>query len=376
MSALRLVIMHSMTGRAAAQPAEPPASADPGQPPGGRLLHHGWVGIAQLAAIAAIAAGAVAAIYAERGTIWEGLYALRYVRVGWLVAGSCAELVSMVALAQLERGLLRGIGARQTLRSVLGTAYTANAISVSVPVIGSGIATAHAYRDFRRAGSSPEHVSMALAVAGVFSSVAFAVVAAVGALITGNPAAAVIGLAGSVVLAAATAALFVALRFPRARGWLVARITAVLRVSRKYIQRPRDEPGPLVTTTLDRIAALRLGYLTAGGAFGWALINWMGDVACLVCAIKAVREPVPWATILIIWSAGIGAASFSPVPAGIGVVEVVLITALADAGLHGKYAIAAVLVYRIIALKVLISLGWIFYHYREGRRRAKQLSDR
>lgn len=117
------------------------------------------------------------------------------------------------------------------------------------------------------------------------------------------------------------------------------------------------------------MGALRLGYRTAGGAFGWALVNWVADVACLVCAIKAVGEPVPWAAILIVWTAGIGAASFSPVPAGLGIVDIVLIAALATAGLHGKYAVAATLVYRGISLKVLITAAWLVYHHTVGRRR-------
>jgi putative heme transporter len=90
-----------------------------------------------------------------------------------------------------------------------------------------------------------------------------------------------------------------------------------------------------------------------------------------VCAIKAVGEPVPWTAILIIWTAGVGAASFSPVPAGLGIVDIVLITALATAGLHGKYAIAAALVYRSISLKVLITVAWLIYHHMARRRRER-----
>lgn len=70
------------------------------------MLRHGWVGIAQVAAIAVVA---VVAVYRERATLREGFYALRYIRVGWLPAGIGAETISMVALAQLERGLLRGV---------------------------------------------------------------------------------------------------------------------------------------------------------------------------------------------------------------------------------------------------------------------------
>jgi uncharacterized membrane protein YbhN (UPF0104 family) len=81
-----------------------------------------------------------------------------------------------------------------------------------------------------------------------------------------------------------------------------------------------------------------------------------------------VRRPaaggrVPWRDILLIWSAGAGAASFSPVPAGLGVVDIVLITALAGAGLAAHRAVAAVLVYRIITFKIIITVAWLAYYY-------------
>jgi putative heme transporter len=212
---------------------------------------------------------------------------------------------------------------------------------------------------------------MALTVAGIFSSVAFAIAAAAGALITGNPAAAAAGLAASVALSAAVAAVIVALRYPRARDWLINRLAAVLRLSKRVIRRPRGEPGPLMASALERMAGLRLGYFAAGRAFGWALVNWIADVACLVCAIAAVHEPVPWAAVLIVWSAGAGAASFSPVPGGIGIVDIVLIAALATAGLHDAKAIAAVLLYRVISLKFLTSAAWLGYRSAAARRRAK-----
>ncbi|HEX6524061.1 MAG TPA: YbhN family protein [Streptosporangiaceae bacterium] len=360
-----------MTGSPArsSQPAESSAPSGSESPSHKGMLRHGWIGVAQMVGVAAIAVAALVAIYTERSTLLEGIAALRHVRVGWLVAGFSAELVSMVGLAQLERCLLRGVGATHTLRSVLATAYSSNAISVSVPIIGSSIATAYAYRDFRRAGARAEHVSVALTVAGVFSTVAFAVVAATGALITGNPTAAALSLVGSFLLVSAVAATVVAFRFPRARTWLVDRAVAALRMSKHVIRRPKGEPRSVVTGTLDRVGALRVGYWTATGAFGWALLNWVADVACLVCAIKAVGEPVPWTAILIIWTAGVSAASFSPVPAGLGIVDIVLITALATAGLHGKNAVAAALVYRSISLKALITLAWLIYHHMVGRHR-------
>jgi len=148
------------------------------------------MGIAQVVAIVAIAGGAVAAFYAERATMHRGLGVLAHTRVGWVLVGVGAEFVSMAAFGQLERLLLRAAGARLTLRAVLATAYNANAIAVSVPVVGSAIAAAYAFRDFRRGGADAGQASVALTVAGVFSAVAFAVIAALGVALTGNPAAA------------------------------------------------------------------------------------------------------------------------------------------------------------------------------------------
>ena len=130
------------------------------------------------------------------------------------------------------------------------------------------------------------------------------------------------------------------------------------------------DPVPEDVTGVDTYHIVRQIRCESREAIRLALINWLADVACLVCAIKAVGEPVPWATILIVWTAGVSAASFSPVPAGLGIVDIVLITALATAGLPGKYAIAAALVYRAISLKVGITLAWLLYHHLAARRRA------
>jgi putative heme transporter len=84
------------------------------------------------------------------------------------------------------------------------------------------------------------------------------------------------------------------------------------------------------------VGALHLGYRTAAWAFGWALVNWIADVACLVCAIKAVGEPVPRTAILVVWTAGVGAASFSPVPAGANLPEVTFIAFFRSARVRTK----------------------------------------
>ena len=309
-----------------------------------------------------IAAGAGVAVYAERATVAKGLAVLPHLRVGWLLAGIGAECLSMLAFGQLQRILLRAGGARLSLGSVLGTVYRANVIAVAVPVIGSGIATASLYRDFRRRGAQAAQVSMALTVAGVLSSVAFAGVVAAGALVTGNPAAAGAAVAVAVVGVELAVVVGLALHYPTMRSRLAARVIAVLRFSQRVIKRPRSDPEQAVNDLFVSAAGLRLGWRTVVVALGAALVNWLTDVACLVCALKAAGAGVPWSAILIVWTAGAGAASFSPSPAGIGVVDIVLIAALAGAGVPVAIAVATVLLYRIVTFKIVITVACLAYY--------------
>jgi uncharacterized membrane protein YbhN (UPF0104 family) len=334
------------------------------------MLRRGWMGIVQVAAIVALAGGAVAAMYAERDTMDRGLGVLAHTRVGWVLVGVGAEFVSMAAFGELERLLLRTAGARLTLRSVLATAYNANAIAVSVPVVGSAIAAAYAFRDFRRGGADAGQASIALTVAGVFSAVAFAVVAAVGVALTGNPAGAVLALAGGLAGAALVAALLVSVRHDRARARLVALVGAAGRGVRRVTGRPRRDVAQLLGAALERAGSLRLGYGAAALAFGCALVNWLADVGCLVCVMFALGVPVPWSKILVAWTAGAGAASLSPVPGGIGVVEAVLIAALVGIGVRAPAAVATTLLYRFLTFKIALTVFWFAYHYLQQRRAA------
>jgi uncharacterized membrane protein YbhN (UPF0104 family) len=67
---------------------------------------------------------------------------------------------------------------------------------------------------------------------------------------------------------------------------------------------------------------------------------------------------VPWSRLLLAWSAGSAAGSFSPTPFGLGVVDVALIAALHAAGLHTGDAVGAVLLYRVITFKIILTLIW------------------
>ena len=79
-----------------------------------------------------------------------------------------------------------------------------------------------------------------------------------------------------------------------------------------------------------------------------------------------------WGRLLLAWSAGPAAASLAPTPFGLGVVDIALISALAGSGLRSPDAVGAVILYRIITFKILVTLVWIGYRYiHRARERAR-----
>ena len=316
---------------------------------------------ARAAAIVAIVAGSAAAVYAERSTISSGLASFRQSNLGWVVAGFGAECVSMAAFALLQQRLLRAAGTALTFGSLLALVYTSTAVTLAVPVAGSGMAAAYAQRQFRARGADTAMIGLALLIAGVVSTVAFAVIAAAGGILSGSPAAALTGVLTGACGAAAAGLMVVVLHSPRGRTRLGPPAAFLIRLSQRLVHRQAGDPATIAAGILRRLGSFNLGLAATATAFGYALANWAADAACLAAAIAAIGVAVPWNTLLLVWTAGAAAASFSPTPYGLGVVDIALITALTRTGLASPEAVGAVLLYRIITFKILVTFGWIGY---------------
>jgi putative heme transporter len=332
--------------------------AGPAGPAGGGRSR--WALAAEIAGTVAVAAGAGWAIYRERATVSQGLRVLAaHTQPGWIAACIGVQCLSMVFFALLQQRLLTAGGARLTIPWLLSTAYLANAVAVAVPVIGSGMAATYAYRQLRERHVDPVVAQAALVLAGVVSTVTFAAVVVVGALLSGSPPAA-IGALGSALACLAILGLAVAaLRSPAGRTRLQRLATGLLRAAQRFLRHPRGDPAEITGAAMGRLRLFRLGPATIGLALTWGMLNSAADACCLILAVKAVGVPVPWGGVLLAWSAGQGAGSFSPTPGGIGVVEVTMTAALAAAGVQPAYALAAVLLYRLVAFKFAITLAWL-----------------
>jgi hypothetical protein len=80
-----------------------------------------------------------------------------------------------------------------------------------------------------------------------------------------------------------------------------------------------------------------------------------------MCCV-AVGAPGITATKLVIaYCAGMAAASVPIVPGGLGVVDGALILGLVAGGLSSSYAVAAVVLYRLISFGFIIGAGWLVW---------------
>jgi putative heme transporter len=328
-----------------------------------------WHLIVQTVAVVAVAGGVVVALYLQHGTIGNGLGHIGNLRWRWVVLASLCELVSMAALAALYRDLLGANDTRLGLPWILACCLASNAISLSIPVIGSGIASRRTYRRFRQAGADTTTASFALTVGGVVSTVTMASVIVAAAMLSGNPSAAVSGVLGAVVMLGAAVAIGVELRSDKGRKRLVWVSRFALAWSKRLTHRPKGEPETLARNAVDSLERMRLGAAVTVRVVAWGLLNWWTDVACLLFILWAVGvDHLAPGKIMIVWLAGIGAASLSPTPGGIGAVEIAMVAALAAFGVRGPDAILAVLVYRVITFKVLGSLWGVVYEYLDRHR--------
>lgn len=112
---------------------------------------------------------------------------LAHARWRWIGLAIVAQAVSIGALAREQRRLIsvRDEGLR-SLPSVLATTWAGNAISVSLPLVGSAAAAVFAYKRFTAIGVDRAAAAWALAISGVYSTVSFAAITTFGGIISGS----------------------------------------------------------------------------------------------------------------------------------------------------------------------------------------------
>ena len=107
------------------------------------------------------------------------------------------------------------------------------------------------------------------------------------------------------------------------------------------------------------MASIRMPPARYAEVFALAVLNWVGDCACLACSIHAAGQPVPWHGLLLAYAAGAAVGSTGLTPGGFGLVEATLTAALVGVGMTSGGALTAVLVYRLCNFWLILIGGWI-----------------
>ncbi|GIJ45621.1 membrane protein [Virgisporangium aliadipatigenens] len=283
---------------------------------------------------------------------------LRSPHPGWLAGALVVEIASMGVYARMQRRLLRSAGTKVPLRRVVGMAYAAHSLSVTLPG-GPAFSTSFNFRQMRRFGASAAVASWCIALSGILSAGALVAIGVVGAILTRGSANWSTLLAYIAVAALLAGAVRAVARRPQ---WLVQPAGALLARVNRLRRRPEEHGRDRVVSFVAQLRTVRLRPADFTVAAWFAVANWLLDAACLWMACIAVGADTITATqLLIAYCAGMAAASIPIVPGGLGLVDSALIIGLVAGGLTTSDSIAAVLLYRMISLGFIIGMGWIFW---------------
>jgi uncharacterized membrane protein YbhN (UPF0104 family) len=295
---------------------------------------------------------AARAVAGSRAELFAGIRSLRQVSWIWLGTAVVAEGGAFTALAFAQRRMLRAGGVNVGVGALAWLAVASQAMGSVVPA-GYLVSDVVVLRVLSRRGVSQLLALWMLAVAGLLYIVTLLLIGLVGAqlappgknlpdLRTG--AAIALGVVITVFVAVMAVARF------RKHPWTVHELAARM-------------PGGRLKRLIggDVLANVSLGRRGWGVAFGWMLLWWAGDMACLAVAFIAVGGALPWRALLIAYAAGQLATLLPITPGGLGVTEGSMAVTLGAYGGGMAAAVAAVLLYRLITYWAVLPAGGLCY---------------
>lgn len=279
----------------------------------------------------------------------------------WVGAAILAALTEMSSFARVQRTLLSAAGVTVTQRQSLSVAYAANSMSVTLPG-GPVVATTFTYRQMRTWGASPVVSTWQLVMAGLLQAAGLALLGLVGALLVGattNPFSLIFSLGGF-------AAFVVLVQYAASRPDAFESIGIIaLRGVNRLRKKPAQAGARAWKRIVAQLRAVQLDRTHAARAFGWSLFNWLCDGACLAFAAYAIGGKPSLAGIAVAYAAGTAASRAIPLlPAGLGVMDAVLVPALTASGMTGAQALSAVVVYRLVSFLMIATIGWVIFALR------------
>ncbi len=332
---------------------EAAATPFPGRQPGLPVWQRRWVRILFFATLAVVLVveGVLAAPYVAKGAAAVTDSDLR-----WLGLAVAFELMSMRAFARMRRRMLAAGGLDLPLRRVESLTYTAYAVGASLPG-GSAVASGYLFKRLRSWGATLPAAGFTVLTSSVLSVSAFAVLAAGTAAATGRGGFEAVLVVAAIALAAvATVAIW-----HRARPELTADhvlATAMRGVNRMLRRRP-DTGLDGARQLTGQLCDIRPRARDWAFGLGFAELNWLADLACLLACCQAVgASHASLALIMVAYVAGMSVSSVTVTPGGLGIIDAAMIFALTQGGETLVLATAGVLLYRLVSFGLVVGVGW------------------
>ena len=276
------------------------------------------------------------------------------------------EMAAIYAYAELTRSVLYPHAPGRF--NILRVNLAGLAISHVVPG-GTAPAGALSYRVFNELGVPRDTNAFGLAVQGAGSAVVLNLIFWLALVISiplrgFNPAYGFAALAGVFLLLAFFGTILLIMRGQRtAANWINA-------VARRLPAIDPDKVTALIAKVADRITLLVNNRRTLWWAFTYAALNWLLDAACLWVFLWSFGSVISPIDLLVAYGLANILAAIPLTPAGLGVIEGVLIPTLVGFGVPHSQAILAVLAYRLINFWIPIPIGGIAYASLQWRRGA------
>jgi len=150
----------------------------------------------------------------------------------------------------------------------------------------------------------------------------------------------------------------------RADAWLRATVGRLPRVNPETITR-------LLTHVAERITMLTSNRAILWTSLGWAAANWLLDATSLWIFVYAFGYALSPIDLLVAFGLANVLAVVPITPAGLGLIEFILIPTIVGFGVPQQAATLAVLAYRFVNFWLPIPLGGLAYLSLEWRRGKK-----
>jgi uncharacterized protein (TIRG00374 family) len=294
---------------------------------------------------------------------------LTHINLAYVAAGLVLEAASLVAYAMLTRSIISQFGKPPRLRRLIQVGMSTLAITRVLPG-GSAAGTGLGYRLLTDMGYSQADAGLTLAVQSVGSAAVLNALLWVG-LVASIPLRALHQSPGSGALPKTlyiTAALFGAL-LVGVFGFVVLSLTRgqerALRIVHAVTRRLRfldeDSVVRMVQRVSDQLKVMVSDRSLLLRAVVWASANWLFDAAALWVMVAAFHYRLGPDALIVSYCIANIVAAIPITPGGLGVVEVVLTSALTAYGAPGQVAALGVIAYRLVSFWLPIPAGGIAY---------------